>query len=50
MGVPEKVANVIIKLMEGWKTKLEGTDDGRLLTSGTINFRKGFLKETAILQ
>ena len=48
MGVPEKVVNVIIKLMEGSKIKLEVTNDGKLLTSRTINFRKGFLKETAI--
>ena len=48
MGVPEKVVNVISKLMEGSKIKLEVTDDGKLLTSRTINFRKGFLKETAI--
>ena len=48
MGVPQKVVNVISKLMEGSKIKLEVTDDGKLLTSRTINFRKGFLKETAI--
>ena len=50
MEVPEKVVNIIIKLMEGSKTKLEVTHDGKLLTSRTINFRKGFLKEKAIFR
>ena len=42
--VPEKVVNVIVKLMEGWKTKLEVTEDGKVLTSRKINIRKGFLQ------
>ena len=50
MGVPEKIVNVIIKLMERLETKLKVIDDGKLLTSRTINFRKGFLKETAIFR
>ena len=50
MGVPEKIVNVIIKLMERLKTKLKVIDDEKLLTSRTINFRKGFLKETAIFR
>ena len=31
MRVPEKVVNVIVKLMEGWKTRLEVTEDERFL-------------------
>ena len=37
MGVREKVVNVIVKLMEGWKTRLEVTEDGKVLTSRKIN-------------
>ena len=44
MGVPEKVVNVIVKLMEGWKTRLEVTEDGKVLASRKINIRKGFLQ------
>ena len=44
MGVQEKVVNVIIKLMEGWKTRLEVTEDGKVLKSRKINIRKGFLQ------
>ena len=44
MGEPERVVNVIIKLMEGWKTKLEVTENEKTLTSGTINIRKGLLQ------
>ena len=29
MGVPEKVVNVIVKLMERWKTRLEVTENER---------------------
>ena len=29
MGVPEKVVNVISKLMSGWKTRLEVTENGK---------------------
>ena len=43
-GVPEKVVNVIVKLMQGWKTRLEVTEDGNVLTSRKINIRKGFLQ------
>lgn len=32
MGIPEKVINVIIKLIEGWKARLEAM----------INIRNGF--------
>ena len=45
MGVPEKVVNIIVKLMEGWKTRQEVTEDGKLSTSRKINVRKGFLQE-----
>ena len=41
MGVQEKVVNFIIKLMEGWKTRLEVTEDGKVLTSRKINIKKG---------
>ena len=44
MGVPEKVVNVIIKLIEGWRTRLEVTEDGKVLASRKINIRKGFLQ------
>ena len=44
MGVPEKVVNVIIKLIEGWGTRLEVTEDGKVLASRKINIRKGFLQ------
>ena len=36
--------NVIIKLMEEWKTRLEVTEDGKVLTSRKINIRKRFLQ------
>ena len=42
MGVPERAVNV--KLMEGWKTRLEVTEDEKILTSRKINIRKGFLQ------
>ena len=44
MGVPQKVVNVIVKLIEGWKTRLDVTEDGKVLASRKINFRKGFLQ------
>ena len=44
MGVPEKVISVIFKLMEGWNTRMEVTEDGKVLTSRKINIRKGFLQ------
>ena len=44
MGISEKVVNVIIKLMERWKTRLDVTESGKVLTSRTINIRKGFLQ------
>ena len=44
MGVPEKVVNIIVKLMEGWKTRLEVIEDGKGLTNRKINIRKGFLQ------
>ena len=44
MGEPEKVVSVIVKLIEGWKTRLELTADGKVLTSRKSNIRKGFLK------
>ena len=44
MGVPQKVVNVISKLMEGWKTRLEINQDGKVTTSRVINIVKGFLQ------
>ena len=44
MGVPEKVVNVLSELMEGWKTRLEVTDKGKVKTSRWIKIRKGFLQ------
>ena len=44
MGVAEKVVNFIFKLMEGWKIRLEVTEDVKLLTSRKINIRKRFLQ------
>ena len=50
MGIPEKVANFIIKLMQEWKTRLEVTKDRKVLKSRTIiNTRKVSCKETAVL-
>ena len=43
-GVPEKAVNVIVKVMEGWKTRLEVTEGGKILTNRKINIRKGFLQ------
>ena len=37
MRVPQKIVNVIVKLMEGWKTRLQVTEDGKVLTSRKIN-------------
>ena len=44
IGVPGKVVNVIVELVEGWKTRLEVTDNGKVLTSRKINIRKGFMQ------
>ena len=44
MGVPQKVVNVISKLMEGWKTRLEINQDGKVTTSRVMNIVKGFLQ------
>ena len=44
MKVPENVINVITKLMEGWKTKLEVTENGKTVTSRIMNFKKVFLQ------
>ena len=58
MGVPEKVINVVSKLMGGWKTRLEVTENRKTSTSRIIHIKKGFLlgdrdsyllKEIAIL-
>ena len=44
MGVPEKVVNVLGQLTEGWKTRLEVTDKGKVKTSRWIKIPKGFLQ------
>ena len=44
MGVPQKVVIIISKLMEGWKTRLEINQDGKVTTSRVINIVKGFLQ------
>ena len=44
MGVPEKVANVISKLMSGWKTRLEVTENGKTTKSRIICIVRGFLQ------
>ena len=46
LGVPKKVVNVIVnvKLMEGWKNRLEATEVGKVLTSRKINIRERFLQ------
>ena len=49
MKVPENVVNVITKLIEGWKTKLEVTENGKTVTSRIINFKKGFLQGDSYL-
>ena len=44
MRVPEKVVNALTKLMEGWKTKLEVNENGKVTISRLINIVKGFLQ------
>ena len=44
IGVPEKVLNIIVKLMERWKTRLQVTKDRKVLTSRKSNIRKGFFE------
>ena len=44
MEVPEKVVNVISKLMSGWKTRLEVTENGKTTKSRVICIVRGFLQ------
>ena len=44
MGVPAKAANFIMKLMEEWKTRLEVTDDRKVLKSRSIIIMKSFFQ------
>ena len=44
MEVPQTAANVIVKLMKGWKTRLELTEDGKVLISRKVKIRKEFLQ------
>ena len=46
MGVPEKVVNIIIELMEGWKPRLDVTEDGKVLKKRAINIGKVSCQET----
>ena len=50
MGIQEKVVKVLIKLMKGWKTRLEVTQNGKVKTSRLLNILKGFYKETVTHQ
>ena len=45
MGIPEKVVNVLIKLMRGWKTRLEVTTGDEVKINRWINILKGFLQD-----
>ena len=42
--IQEKVVKVLIKLMKGWKTGLEVTQNGKVKTSRLLNILKGFLQ------
>ena len=44
IGVLKKVVNVVVKLTEEWKTRLEVSEDGNVLTSRKINVRKRLMK------
>ena len=44
MGIQEKVVKVLIRLMKGWKTRLEVTQNGKVKTSRLLNILKGFLQ------
>ena len=44
MGVPEKLIEVVKKLMKGWKTKLEVTENRKKIVSRLINVTRGFLQ------
>ena len=44
MGIQEKVVKVLTKLMKGWKTMLEVTQNGKVKTSRLFNILKGFLQ------
>ena len=44
MGYPSKFINVLKQLMDGWKTKLEVNDGGKIKTRRWIRILKGFLQ------
>ena len=44
IGVPGTVLNIIVKLMEGWETRLELNENGKVLMSRKIKIRKRFLQ------
>ena len=44
MRIQEKVVKVLIKLIKGWKTRLEVTQNGKVKTSRLLNILKGFLQ------
>ena len=43
-GVHERVVNVISKLISGWKTRLEVTENGKTTKRGVICIVRGFLQ------
>ena len=43
-GVPEKLIEVVKKLMKGWKTKLEVTENRKKIMRRLINVMRGFLQ------
>ena len=44
MGVPEKILDVIYKLMSGWNTRLEISVNGKTIKSRSIRIARGFLQ------
>ena len=44
-GSTRESINLIVKLMEGWQTRLEVIEDGKVLTSRKVNIKKRFLQE-----
>ena len=49
MGYPSKLINVLKQLMDGWKTKLEVSDGGKIKTSRWVRILKGFLQGDSYL-
>ena len=49
MGVPEKVVNVISKLMSRWKTRLEVAENWKTTKSRVICIVRGFVQSDSYL-